>query len=75
MFHKDTYPAIDQTLRNFLALVLLSVVIIGITAALGTSFEIVDLPMAATVELEWEEVYDVLMISVRGIPWEGVWIE
>lgn len=58
-----------------MALVLLLVVVIGITAALGAGFETVGLPMIGAVEFEGEDIYDLLMISVRGVPWDGVWIE
>lgn len=60
MAHKYTYPVIDPALRNFLVVVLMLLVFVSVVAALGTSFEIIDLPMAFEASNYSEEAGDIV---------------
>lgn len=45
MAHKYTYPVVDRALRNFLMFVLVLIAVVAVATAVGTSFDIIDLPM------------------------------
>lgn len=50
MAHKYTYPVIDPALRHFLVFVLMLLVVVLVATAVGTSFDIIDLPMGYIVD-------------------------
>lgn len=73
MSYKVTYPIVDSTLRSFLVVLLVSLVIVMISAAIAPSLEFTDMLLPG-LRATGEDPF-LMTISIRGVPWEGVWIE
>ncbi len=75
MAHKYTYPIVDSALRNFLLVVLISLAIVTVAVAIApwlASLELLDLLLPGLRAIG-ENPF--LMSSIRGVPWDGVWID